>query len=136
MATKAKDGYGFVIQTNEYTGNFEREMCAFVTGQTGECGVGEEFVDEAITEQFDNVMCVADDHGCHRPVSLHDKNNNDLVIFFEEKPTKKQIALMKERSELFNEAFKNEGEWHKNSNIKILGFKLECYERKIKTIKL
>ena len=38
------------IDTNEYAGNFEREMCAFVTGQVGECGVGEELVKEAQEE--------------------------------------------------------------------------------------
>lgn len=30
-----------VIDTEQYAGNFEREMCAYITGQTGQCGVGE-----------------------------------------------------------------------------------------------
>lgn len=38
------------IDTTDYSGNFEREMCAFVTGQVGECGVGEELVEEAQEE--------------------------------------------------------------------------------------
>lgn len=32
---------GFVIDTNKYSGNFEREMCAYLTGHTGDCGVGD-----------------------------------------------------------------------------------------------
>jgi hypothetical protein len=35
-------GYIFVVDTEEYAGNFEREMCAYATGMTGECGVGYE----------------------------------------------------------------------------------------------
>ncbi len=31
--------YLFVIDTDTYAGNFEREMCAYVTGQIGECEV-------------------------------------------------------------------------------------------------
>lgn len=36
-----------VIDTNQYSGNFERELCAYVTGQIGDCEVGEELADEA-----------------------------------------------------------------------------------------
>lgn len=32
--------YTIIVDTNAYSGNFEREMCAFITGQLGECGVG------------------------------------------------------------------------------------------------
>lgn len=66
--------WGLIIQTNEYSGNFERELCAHCTGQTGECGVGDEFVtDEASNmfvyneeedEDLEIIMSVADDHGC------------------------------------------------------------------------
>ena len=34
----------FVVDTDTYAGNFEREMCAFMTGITGACGVGKEEV--------------------------------------------------------------------------------------------
>jgi len=130
-----KEGFGFVIKTSEYTGNFEREMCAFVTGRVGECEVGEEFVEDEIETQFGNVMDVPDDNGCCRPVSLCDDSNN-LVIYFETKPTKHQIDLMKERAKLFNEVRKNMDEWNKDSDIKILGFELESYENKVKKIKI
>ncbi len=40
----------FAIDTKDYSGNFEREMCAFVTGQVGECEVGLEFTEDAAEE--------------------------------------------------------------------------------------
>lgn len=36
--------FKLVVDTAQYSGNFEREMCAYITGQFGECGVGEEWV--------------------------------------------------------------------------------------------
>lgn len=33
--------YHFIIDTDRYSGNFERRLCAFVTGQLGECRLGE-----------------------------------------------------------------------------------------------
>lgn len=32
--------YILVADTNQYAGNFERELCAYITGQYGECSVG------------------------------------------------------------------------------------------------
>lgn len=85
----------FITDTEQYAGNFEREMCAFMTGMVGECKVGWE---EAVLfyeqlglvekdadwnglnvqnchEDFKNpfvnfVMNRADEHGCHRPTSI------------------------------------------------------------------
>jgi hypothetical protein len=37
----------FVVDTDTYAGNFEREMCAYITGQVGECEVGEEIAKAA-----------------------------------------------------------------------------------------
>ncbi len=68
-----------VIDTEQYAGNFEREMVAFITGLIGECGVGEEakaYADDELSKEdlawFDNnVNCwVQDDHGCGRPAFL------------------------------------------------------------------
>lgn len=70
----------FVIDTDKYAGNFEREMCAFVTGHIGECGIGQEsqklffkkfeIEDSEQGPFFEKVLDVPDDHGCHRPVSI------------------------------------------------------------------
>lgn len=32
--------YSIVVETDSYAGNFEREMCAFMTGHIGKCEVG------------------------------------------------------------------------------------------------
>lgn len=37
--------YRFVIDTDQYAGNFYRQMCAFITGQLDELGIGEEFLE-------------------------------------------------------------------------------------------
>ena len=39
------NSYIFVIDTNSYAGNFERDMTAYMTGIVGECGVGKEYAE-------------------------------------------------------------------------------------------
>src|SRR3989344_1236736 len=81
MITPKKQGqpdyYLFIIDTNTYAGNFEREICAYITGQIGECGVGEENAKLAkqqiplITAQLEDLVeMVPDKHGCARPVAI------------------------------------------------------------------
>ncbi len=78
-ATPNDSCYIFVVDTDKYAGNFERPMCAYMTGCVGDCEVGqdkaEEFVediqDDRIASEFDEgVLQVADEHGCYRPVSI------------------------------------------------------------------
>lgn len=67
-----------IVDTEQYAGNFEREMCAFITGQVGECGVGDD-----IAEQYsadiknlkwweEHIVSERDDsdYGCYRPASI------------------------------------------------------------------
>lgn len=68
----------FVVDTENYAGNFERQLTAYVTGVTGECGVGDEesalFQDEHPdrVEEFQNIVDqVPDENGCHRPTSIY-----------------------------------------------------------------
>lgn len=114
--------YFVVIDTNEYAGNFEREMTAFCTGATGECGVGHskaaEYHDEE-TANFDGyIMWEADDNGCHRPCSIYDHGDGrgykSVVIFFEEEPTREQMEVIARRARLYPEV----SGWTK---LKILG---------------
>ena len=42
--------FRFVIDTEQYSGNFEREMTAFITGMIGECGVGQEYADAFVQD--------------------------------------------------------------------------------------
>ena len=74
---KNSDLYLFIIDTDTYAGDFERAMCAYVTGQIGDCGVGEENAELAKQEipeviaQLENLIeQVPDEHGCRRPVSI------------------------------------------------------------------
>ena len=117
-----KTGFAFVIDTDSYAGNFEREMTAHITGVIGECEVGEEFIDEDFPfYNSGNVMQVADDHGCERPTSCwpnKEGSYNSVAIFFESKPTPEDIVFMKTRALSFDEA------WRQASPIKILGYRL------------
>ena len=70
--------YEFVIDTDAYAGNFEREMCAYVTGCVGDCDVGigiaervrDEIEQSDFFDEIDDLVCrLPDDNGCHRPVS-------------------------------------------------------------------
>ena len=74
----------FAIDTTDYSGNFEREMCAFITGQVGECGVGSKLAegaqDELSEDTFNNtgewieehIVQEADDSDCpcYRPCAI------------------------------------------------------------------
>lgn len=70
------DGYLFVIDTDSYAGNFERQMTAYLTGKIGDCGVGSEFVRYFESEvgsskdHFDNIE-QREDEGCFRPCSIY-----------------------------------------------------------------
>ena len=127
--------YVIAIDTNKYAGSFEREMCAYITGQVGECGVGdpsaaeEELSDEERDWFEDNCEHRADDNGCCRPTYIYqDKNDqyNSVALFFYELPPQKIIDLIKERANSF-------GSVHLDgkSTIKILGFRL-VLERLVK----
>ena len=139
----------FVIDTSQYAGNFERQMCAYCTGQIGECGVGDEFVDEKIADIFgEDIDCfVMDDHGCGRPVSIWPVDNperrggghpyNAVAIFFNQRPTSKQIDTMKTRAKEFAENQPDEEgkSWIKEKHpMEIKGFHL-VYQH-VKTVSL
>lgn len=126
--------YSIVIKTNQYAGNFERELCAHLTGIVGECEVGEEYVDEAIEEIFEeSVAQMPDDNGCRRPVSLGSQNEgatgHDVVIYFEYEPTKEQVEIIKERLLTFEP-----DSWIKGLEFK--GIELIEYQRTFISVEL
>jgi len=72
--------FAFVIDTERYAGNFERQMCAYVTGALGECKVGrkergvfrEEVKDHGIKDfMMNNIVRCPDDHGVRRPAYVY-----------------------------------------------------------------
>lgn len=132
----------FVIDTDQYAGNFEREMCAYCTGMIGQCGVGEEMM-ELFKEDFkleankydeDNPFMdyidiwVMNDDGCGRPTSIWRSPSGDgcnsVAIFFEQEPTEELIKIMKERAQSFVKDRPDAKEHRTTNPFKILGFRL------------
>lgn len=77
--TKENKRFIFIIDTDEYSGNFERDMCAYITGHIGQCGVGEEYA-QMFTDKygdfedslfFEKIEDRPDDNGCFRPCSIY-----------------------------------------------------------------
>src|SRR3989338_8211600 len=71
------DHYLFVIDTDAYAGNFERQMCAYITGQIEECEVEEENakiakqeIPAVIAKLEDLIELVPDEHGYAKPFSI------------------------------------------------------------------
>ena len=67
--------YLFIIDTNQYAGNFEREMTAYLTGHVGECEVGYDMAKsfrKEVKEKnlFKGVASVPDEYGCFRPATI------------------------------------------------------------------
>ena len=82
---RTSNKYGIIIDTEEYSGNFERELCAFLTGHIGDCEVGDEFQHE--NPLFDSVISVPDEHGCYRPCEIYPTTgwfNNGVGGMFKE----------------------------------------------------
>ena len=100
--------YAFIIDTDSYSGNFEREMCAYVTGTVGDCGAGTDVALIAVPEMAEmalwfeeHIVQVPDHHGCSRPTSLWpDPNgeNNSVAIFLDAMP---DTQFMMDRAEAF-----------------------------------
>jgi len=118
VSTDLDDGYVFVIDTSHYAGNFEREMCAFMTGILGASGVGEEeavrfFEDLGLTSREDQILnnpfadlviqIPRDSECCHSPCSVWGNEINSVAIFFDERPPDELLAMMRERARQFCE---------------------------------
>ncbi len=122
--------YLFIIDTNSYAGNFEREMCAYLTDQIGECGIGKEFCENnELSEEFEKIILQEpDEEGCIRPVTIEIPNilkHQSVGIYFGEKPSERQISYMIQRAKEFNKILREKHHWGVY-DIKILGFRLGC----------
>lgn len=67
--------YIFIVDTDTYAGNFERELTAYCTGCVGECGVGDNhavvFNEECPGVNMEAIIeMVPDENGCRRPTSI------------------------------------------------------------------
>ncbi|MEE8383039.1 MAG: hypothetical protein V3R78_14315 [Thermodesulfobacteriota bacterium] len=70
--------YLVVVDTDKYSGNFEREMSAYITGVVGECEVGleekntarKELGEETIYWFVHNISQMPDEHNVSRPCAI------------------------------------------------------------------
>jgi len=136
-----EDCYIFIVKTNLYSGNFERELCAYITGEVGECGVGDNFAERyrhQVPEQWEGlwenrVFSVPDEHGCHRPASIWTDASNEytsVAVFLHDRPSDTECEFLVERARKFPEALKAVKEWACEGDLKILGFELIKYDVK------
>ena len=123
------------IDTDSYAGNFERELCAYVTGHWDQETHGgdqaevfekewgdrpnpfEDYITMALTQDDD---CPVNTYQCleWEPVN---KKMNSVGIFFEKEPTSELIELIKKRAYKFEKKGKI---FDKPVNLKIIGFRL------------
>lgn len=88
--------YMLLVQTDTYTGNFEREMCAYATGQLGTNDENDERLelshrmqreDPELFEYLDDEMVMEVIHDTDLWYSPVICNGNDMEIYFEKCPT-------------------------------------------------
>ncbi|MBI5355578.1 MAG: hypothetical protein HZB68_03940 [Candidatus Aenigmarchaeota archaeon] len=143
---KKPNHYIFVIDTDSYAGSFEREMCAYVTGQIGDCEVGAEFAELAekeIPEMVEKFWSIVekfpDENGCYMPVEIwpnlrygNDGNGNHALLN-EENAEKYPYPAFNSVAIHFNELPDAEmiitmkarsSDFGKRKKIKIEGFKM------------
>jgi hypothetical protein len=150
---KFESQHALVFNFDAYAGNYEREFCAYVTGATGECGVGEDMAD-LYTEDHprdtefwalsDRCGSEPDDNGCWRPTSIyHDKEVDEKpyyssIIFLATLPTDPEMKLIVARAKQF---CAERPDWKsylgKTEPLTLKGVKLisNKVERVIKTVK-
>lgn len=101
-----------VIDTTAYAGNFERELCAYLTGQIAECTVGNEFIKRSDPPKYlqwweENINPQEDTEGSefYRPCTIWKTNNSkdyqSVAIFVEQFPSQEVIDEMLERAKYF-----------------------------------
>ncbi len=126
--------YKVIIDTDSYAGNFERELCAYVTGHWDDSTHGGDqakvFEDEVGEPNpfEDYVSFIIDEHGLRTPVCLEytpkelgDYNMCSVGIVFKKRPTPELIQLVKDRAY----KFENKGLiFNRPVKLKILGFRL------------
>lgn len=99
-----------VVDTDQYAGNFERMLVAYMTGAIGECELGEEQADVARQElpkgfpepiQFSDGRCDRPAALWETPKSLHPKPKHrysSVMCAFEDRPTDEQLAILAMRA--------------------------------------
>jgi hypothetical protein len=117
--------FGFIIDTDSYAGDFERELCGFITGHYGDCEVGMAMAKlfmkdhtpiDGVTDRID-----PESGSCGQATVFDGNDFNSVLIHFYKEPTQKDIDLMKARAYEYA-IFRGQRPFEKE--IKILGFRL------------
>lgn len=77
--------YKLIIETNGYAGNYDRELCALLTLEYGECGTGKDIANYEIsllTEDppEDIVVFIGGDEGNYTPVNVSGRQCNAIEL--------------------------------------------------------
>lgn len=119
------DYWFFIIDTDTYAGNFERELTAWCTGHIGECCVGKGYADSfreecpAMVDAFDDLIIhLPDEYQCYRPTTIyptpgwsndgnghhtHDESGafpayQSVAIFCRERPSADVVYFLRQRA--------------------------------------
>lgn len=116
----------FVIDTDEYAGNFERELAAYVTGQCGEthgedeAALGTREIDIGSYTWFvENIITSSDgEHGMEigHVYQTSPNQNNSVAIEFSTPVPSEIRTLMVERAQAYK-SLPKQYEWVKRPNI-------------------
>jgi hypothetical protein len=122
------------IDTDDYSGNFEREMCAFITGVVGDCNVGleqtlraEEELGSTVHEWFqDHLVHEPDDSDCCRPASIWQPPQwHSVAIFVDVVPPKEIMDVIIERAKMFAEERPDRRSWQpEQRTLKLSGVRI------------
>jgi hypothetical protein len=127
-SSTTRGSYILAIDTDTYSGNFERELTAYCTGQIGECEVGDRerklFVEDCggeVEAAFaDIVERRGDEHGCYRPCSIwQPPRYHSVAIFFAKRPGPDLIDLIQARAREYGRGISYGGR-----RFSVLGFRL------------
>lgn len=105
--------YVFVIDTDKYAGNFERDLCGFITGKAGDydfemIGVyrKEMGLDPDGDDYNEYVIDIIGEHGltpCTIWPTPDCKGYNSVAIFMDRPPTDEEVQLLMKRTYIFCE---------------------------------
>lgn len=121
-----------LVHTGEYSGNFEREMVAWMTAQFGECTVGTDLATRARNELHEteplreflafcntHVVKLPDDYDCRRPASIWPTPSlskrreifQTVAAFFDARPVcDAHLELLESRARFFAAQYHSDGD--------------------------
>lgn len=142
MTSIPSDFWGFVVDTDRYSGNFECELTAWCTGVTGVTEDGEAFADATALpagfltdpdepdEPGSGVLQMANDLGASRPCAIFPSPGmpvkiHSVVIYLATKPSPKELAWLKDRAHSFPAACARLEPWRSAASVPTIeGFRL------------